>query len=145
MGHCNLDCFSCTGWSPRFGGCSLDIGSGLLHGFLDSCSLVSSFISTGSIVRFLYLFCFLLVHRPWSVFSLLVEILLPLFYTVSLSYPQVGLGLGLLDFFVDHGLFHPSLNCAPSGLGHHVTSWRTMEPFAGLACSAVMIWTYVDI
>ena len=75
----------------------------------------------------LYLFCFLLVHRPWSVFSLLIEILLPLFYTVSLSYPQVELGLGLLDFFVDHGLVPslPRLCTARPGL--HVTSWRTMH------------------
>ena len=46
----------------------MEIGSGLLHGFLDSCSLFNPFISTGSVVRFLYLFCFLLVHRLWSVF-----------------------------------------------------------------------------
>ena len=88
--------------------------------------------------------CFLLfVLFPFSFssvvgFSLLIEILLPLLYMVSLSYPKVGMGLGLLDFFVDHGLvpFLPRLCTVRPG--HHVTSWRTMEPFACLACTTVM-------
>ena len=123
---------------------TLEIGSGLLHGFLDSCSLFSPFISTGSVVRFLYLFCFLLVHHPWSVFSVLVEILLPLFCKINLLYPQVELGLGLLDFFVDHALIPSLPQLCTFRPEHHVTSWRTMEPFALLACSTVMTWTYVD-
>ena len=64
MGLCDLDCFSVTGWSPRFSDCNLDIGTYLLLGFLDSCSSFSLFVMTGSVVSFLFFVLF-----PFSISS----------------------------------------------------------------------------
>ena len=115
-------------------------GPVLLHGSLDSVahSLRPPLLSWLSITFVSFTFT-----RPWSVFPTSSNIVTSFLYGKSVV-PQVGLSLGFLDFFFYDGLVSSLPRLCTVMAGHHVTGWRTMEPFARLACSAVMTWTYVD-